>query len=201
MPTRILQPPRADHDCGSALARRALLLTVATWSLGLLVAGCGGSSPSGSGSSPAMFTAAAFRYASCVRNHGLPLFPDPSMTDHNGQQVAYLATPSSLVASPGFKRANKVCQKLLTPTLATTQNLAAKAAREQHLAAFAKCMRGHGVSAFPDPDAHGQLSQQMIITAGVDLQAPAVLAAAKECLPSAGGAIAAEQVDRIATGT
>jgi hypothetical protein len=122
------------------------------------------------------------------------------MTDHNGQQVAYLPTPSSLIASPEFKRANAVCQRILTPTLDTTENLAAQAAREQQLTAFAKCMRGHGVSAFPDPNSQAQLSQQTIINAGVDLHAPAVLAAAKQCLPAAGGAITAEQIGRTVSG-
>lgn len=123
------------------------------------------------------------------------------MTDHDGQQVAYLATPSSVVASPAFKTANNVCQKILTPVLDTTPNLAAQAEREQHMAAFAKCMRSHGVPGFPDPTNQGQLTQQMITNAGVDLHAPAVTAAAKTCLPPAGGAISAADVQRALDGT
>jgi hypothetical protein len=183
-------------------SRRAKPMAAAIASLALLAAGCGSSSPASPNTgSPASFTTAAFRYSSCMRDHGLPSFPDPTMTDHNGQQVAYLATPSSLVASPAFKAANKVCQKILAPVLDTTQNLAAQAAREQHMAAFAKCMRSHGVPDFPDPTNQGQLTQQMITNAGVDLHAPAVSAAAKTCLPAADGAISAQQVESAVGGT
>jgi len=49
--------------------------------LGLLVAGCGSSSPDTSMiGSPASFSAAAFKYSSCMRDHGLSSFPDPTMT-------------------------------------------------------------------------------------------------------------------------
>jgi hypothetical protein len=186
----------------TALAPRAVVVAAAGLSLVPLLAGCGaGGAPSGPGPSPATFTAAAFKYARCMRGNGMTGFPDPAMTDHNGQQVAYLATPSSLVASPAFKRANKTCQKILTPTLDTTQSLAATAAREQHIAAFARCMRSRGVSAFPDPNSQGQLSPQMISAAGVDLQAPAVFAAAKVCLASADGAITVQDIERSVSGT
>jgi hypothetical protein len=123
------------------------------------------------------------------------------MTDHNGQQVAYLATPSTLVASPAFKIANTVCQKILAPVLDTTQNLAAQVTREQHMAAFANCMRSHAVPDFPDPTSQGQLTQQMVSTAGVDLQAPAVSDAAKTCLPAADGTISAQQLQSAVGGT
>jgi hypothetical protein len=186
----------------TARAPRAIVLAVVALSVGLLAAGCGaGGAPPGPGPSPATFTAAAFRYARCMRGDGVTGFPDPSMTDHNGQQVAYLPTASSLAASPAFKHANTLCQKILTPTLDTPQSLAAKAARAQHLAAFASCMRSRGVSTFPDPNSQGQLSPQMIAAAGVDLQAPAVFAAAKLCLASADGAITVQEIERAVSGT
>ena len=181
---------------------RTVGVAAAGLTLAALVAGCGaGGVPSGPGPSAATFTAAAFKYARCMRGDGLAEFPDPAMTDHNGQQVAYLATPSSLAASPAFKRANKLCQKILAPTLDTTQNLAAEATRARHLAAFASCMRSHGVSTFPDPNSQGELSPQMIAVAGVDLQAPAVFAAAKLCLASADGAITVQEIERAVSGT
>jgi hypothetical protein len=193
MTTRIGSLIRAK----TARAPRAMAVAVVALSLGLLVAGCAvGGSSGGPGPSPATFTAAAFKYARCMRDNGVTGFPDPSMTDHDGQQVAYLATSSSLAASPAFKRANKPCQRILTPTLDTRQNLAAEATRAQHVAAFARCMRSHGVSAFPDPNSQGQLSPQMIAAAGVDLQAPAVFAAAKLCLTSADGAITVQEIER-----
>ncbi len=59
----------------------------------------------------------------------------------------------------------------------------------------------HGVSAFPDPGSQGQLSPQMIAAAGVDLQAPAVFAAAKLCLASADGAITPQELERAVSST
>jgi hypothetical protein len=183
-------------------SRRAKLMAAAIASLALLAAGCGSSSPAGPKTgSPASFTTAALKYAGCMRDQGVASFPDPAMTDHDGQQVAYLPTPDSLMASPAFKVANKVCQKILTPFVDPNQNLAAQATREQHLAAFAKCMRRHGVPGFPDPTNLGQLSQQMIASSGVDLHAPAVFAAVKACLPAADGEISAQQVESALGGT
>jgi hypothetical protein len=194
----ITQPPKANRTARSPIRRRSAFAAIAGLaSAALLVAGCGGASASGGpGPSAATFTAAAFKYASCMRAHGVPSFPDPAMTDHDGQQVAYLATPSALIASPAFKRANKICQRILTPVLDTTgASLAAQAAKEQHMVAFAKCMRSHSVPSFPDPTSQGKLSLQMLTNAGVDLHAPAVFAAAKTCLPAADGAISAQQIE------
>ncbi|MGO9901218.1 MAG: hypothetical protein ACLP0J_16340 [Solirubrobacteraceae bacterium] len=74
-----------------AQSRRAKLLAAAIAGLALLDAGCGASSPNNPNArSRASFTAAAFKYSSCMRDHGLSSFPDPTMTDHDGQQVAYL---------------------------------------------------------------------------------------------------------------
>jgi hypothetical protein len=199
----ISQPPKANQAQGPPGGRRPLIGALAAIAgIALVVAGCGGgSSSTGPGPSPATFTAAAFKYASCMRDHGLPSFPDPSKTDHNGQQVAYLGTSDSVETSPAFKTADKVCQKILAPTLDTAQNRAAQAAREQQMVAFATCMRSQGVPGFPDPTTQDQLTQQMITSAGVDLHAPAVFAAAKTCLPSAGGAISAQQVESAVKGT
>jgi hypothetical protein len=183
-----------------ACARRLAMLTAVLGGVAVLLAGCGGSDATSGGVSPATFTAAAFRYSNCMRSHGLSNFPDPSMTDHDGQRVAFLATPTSLASSPAFKGANRVCQAILSPDLVTTKNVETQATREQHLLAFARCMRSHGVPGFPDPTTQGQLTQAMLSSVGVDLKAPAVFGAAKTCLPSAGGVITAEEVQRAVNG-
>jgi len=61
-------------------------------------------------------------------------------------------------------------------------------------------MRDHEIPKFPDPTAQGQLTLKMLATAGVDLHAPAVISAAKSCLPSADGAITAQEVQRALNG-
>jgi hypothetical protein len=67
---------------------------------GLALAACGSSGSLPGASSAKAFTAATYRFSACMRDHGLPTFPDPSMTDHNGQQIAYLAPSDAMVASP-----------------------------------------------------------------------------------------------------
>jgi hypothetical protein len=200
MPTPMTQPAKANRTDRTPPTRRAIALTAAIAGIVLSASGCGAGSPSaGAGRSAETFTAAAFRYSGCMRRHGLSSFPSPATTDHDGQPVAYLAPTNALVASPAFKLANKDCQQIL-PILGHTQNIDAQAARERRLLAFATCMRGQHVSGFPDPTAQGQLTKQMITSAGVELRAPAVFAAAKTCLPSAQGAITAQQVERALSG-
>jgi hypothetical protein len=184
-------------------SRRVKLLAAAIASLALLAAGCGSSSPSSSNTpSPASFTAAAFKYSSCMRDHGLSSFPDPMMTDHNGQQVAYLTATIPVEPSPAFKSAQQACRKILpTPSNANTTQLAQQHAREEHILAFAKCLRSHGIPDFPDPTSQGQLTLEMVNAAGVDLHAPTVLTAAKTCLGTTDGAITAADVQRALDGT
>jgi hypothetical protein len=185
-------------------SRRAKSLAAAIASLALLATGCGTSSPANStAGSPASFTAAAFKYSSCMRDHGLSSFPDPTMTDHDGQQVAYLTATIPVDPSPAFKTAQKACQGILPPPInaSPTQLAQQRQTREQHLLAFAKCLRNHGIPEFPDPTSQGQLTLAMVNAAGVALHAPTVLTAAKTCLGTTDGPITAADVQRALTGT
>ncbi len=175
---------------------RPVMSAVAVAAAMLALAACGtGSSAAPGAPSARAFTAATYRFSACMRDHGLPTFPDPSLTDHDGQQVAYLAPTDAMVASPAYKKANRMCQAIL-PVATTARNPQSQSEREQHVLAFARCMRAHEVPNFPDPTAQGQLTLQMLAFAGVDLHAPAVISAAKSCLPSADGAITAHEVRR-----
>jgi len=125
----------------AALAAMALI--------GLLATACGGgSSPAASATGESASAAggstrvqAALAYASCMRSHGVPDFPDP---DSNGDfHVGNNSVSSQETA------ANHVCNHLLNadPQL--------NAAQRQHtlgqLVKYAHCMRAHGVPNFPDP--------------------------------------------------
>src|ERR1019366_2157384 len=101
------------------------------------------------------FTAAAFKYSSCMRDHGLSSFPDPMMTDHDGQQVAYLTATIPAHPSPAFKSAQTACQRILPPPInvSLTQLAQQRQAREQHLLTFAECLRNHGIPTSPIPPA------------------------------------------------
>jgi hypothetical protein len=88
------------------------------------------------------------QYAACMRSHGLPSFPSPTVL---GQAVR-LVLPPSMASSPQFQKAHKACQSLmparLTPPNFTTQQQA------DYLKAAA-CMRSHGIAGFPDPTFSG----------------------------------------------
>ena len=52
---------------------------------------------------------------------------------------------------------------------------------------FARCMRGHGVTRFPDPTAQGQLTVEMVQAQGIDVHSPAILRVVQTCLPASHG--------------
>jgi hypothetical protein len=136
-----------------------------------------------------------------MRQHGVPNFPDPSVS-HNGNQTSIRQVISKpLVSSPQFHTAQTACASLMPGGgPGGGRSPAEQHARAQHLLAFARCMRSHSVSTFPDPTAQGQLTLEMVHAAGIDLQAPAVQHAAYTCVPAAGGAITAADVHRALNG-
>jgi hypothetical protein len=53
-----------------------------------------------------------------MRDHGVSNFPNPTLTDHNGQSVAYIAPPNAVVTSPSYTSANKACARILPVPIA-----------------------------------------------------------------------------------
>ena len=179
-------------------ARPALAAVV----LALAAAGCGGSSsPSGSGaqSPPKGTVDAAYRFAACMRDHGVSGFPDPAITPNSsgGENVRQVVS-KTLVESPSFPAAQKACGNILpSPRNADAGlNPAQRAARLSYMLAFAQCMRHHGVARFPDPTAQGQLSIEMVDAAGVDVRAPSVQKDALTCLPATHGLLTPAAIRR-----
>jgi hypothetical protein len=181
--------------------RRAVALIAAVTGA-LFVSACGGSSPTPPVPSASQNPAdAAFKNASCMRQHGVPSFPDPKVVSTPGHQSIAMMVPRSLVDSPQFRAAQKAC-KAFAPGPGNgnpAETAQQQHAREQHLLAFARCMRSHNVRDFPDPNPRGQVTPEMVNAAGVDLHAPSVLAAARTCVPSAGGAVTRAQIQHAAS--
>jgi hypothetical protein len=151
---------------------RVRLLAVATLLSGVLVAGCGGSSPgpsvarlgsattsgstaaAGSGaassgsSSPSALDSDALAFAKCMRSNGVPNFPDPQA----GGGFLFRAN-HGLMSSPAVKAAQAKCRKLLPgggpPGPGTTTNPSPQTLA--HYLKLAQCMRKQGVYDFPDP--------------------------------------------------
>ena len=147
---------------------RARLLAAAALSSGVLVAGCGGSSPSptvarlastttagstaaGGGAassgppSPSSLDSDALAYANCMRSNGVPNFPDPNA----GGGFLFHARAGTNPSSPVFKVARAKCRHFMPPGPGSGPGPS-----PQTLARFlsiARCMRQHGVYDFPDP--------------------------------------------------
>jgi hypothetical protein len=178
--------------------RRLIGAVAALTGLALLVAGCGGVSPTttttgaaaGNGP-PKDIAGSAYRYSACMRNHGVSNFPDPKVTTSgSGTQVAIMV-PRGVGGTPQFNTAQTACKGILPQP--SKSDLAAQAKQQeihkQDLLAFAHCLRNHGVRGFPDPTSQGQLTLQMVQSAGIDLTAPFVRTAALTCVPASNGTI------------
>jgi hypothetical protein len=193
------QPSPTDRTPSpSGRPRRAIAVALAAAAAALLGTGCGSASPTGSStgagaSSQKSFVASAFRYSRCMRSHGLANFPDPKVSSSPGHSSVAVAVGGP--PSPAMNAAEKACHGLL-PKGGPNQAQQAQQDRvhKAALLAFARCLRSHGVPGFPDPTVQGQLSPQMLASAGVNLKAPGFLHAALGCVGVTHGAITAAQV-------
>jgi hypothetical protein len=149
-----------------ATARTAAAI-IAAAGLALLAAACSSGSPSSTGSSdpPGAGGSAPpseVGFASCMRSHGVPNFPDPS-----GSGALPKTSPQRLkVSTSQFQAAQRACQHLLPHTAnnstleqCETAGICTRAETQLILNAglrFAGCMRSHGVPKWPDPTADSQ---------------------------------------------
>jgi hypothetical protein len=145
----------------------------------LLAAGCGGSStPSTTGTTAQVSTALAF--SRCMRSHGVRAFPDPASSG----SIPKIPLQQLGVSSSQFQAAQSACNHLLPnggrPTPAALQQ------SWSDFRAFARCMRRHGDSSWPDPTPyppHPERPTFDLQAAGIDPSSPEVMSKARECLP------------------
>ena len=115
----------------------------------LLCAGCGSNAPAETGTASSTATGGgkqatgqdkAVKFAECIREHGVPHFPDP---DAKGE-FAFGINVSPAV----WKKAVNACKDLQPPGA-----LSGKRSPKQQSDAlrFAQCIRENGVKDFPDP--------------------------------------------------
>jgi len=172
-----------DNDAGGggrggmqrARQRRLGLVAAALACLAVLAAACSSSPGTGTGAGQAGGSAknSALAYSRCMRSHGITDYPDPNpqggLSLNAGQGTGI--NPSS----PQFKAANHACRSLLSPPAAASQ-----ADRTANLK-FARCMRSHGISDFPDPNAQGANSIQFQPGGDLDPNNPRFKAADQAC--------------------
>jgi hypothetical protein len=170
-------PPRTIEQVRPAARLRVVLAIGA-----VALAACGSSSkPSSSGSAGTQ----AVKYANCMRANGVPKFPDPGSSG---------ALPNP--ATPAFRAAEKACAKLQPVGLHLHGPPEPSAAELRAALTFARCMRAHGFSQFPDPLTTvsdvatltlGPGEYFPAIGNGTEVQSPAFRQTAKACgvqLPS-----------------
>jgi len=170
-------------------SRPAILVSVAAVAaLSLLAAGCGGGgSPSVASVASSTTTAAATEgppvaFARCMRSNGVPNYPDVGKP-----------RPEQLgVSQSRFRTAVGACSHLL-PHGGVSQTPPTRTQLADALS-FAKCMRSHGVSRFPDPTPQAGLTVEMVQAQGIDIHSTAVLHVVQTCLPASHGGLTAAKV-------
>lgn len=154
--------------------------------LALSAAGCGGGDDGGdqvatAGGKTPEATASAksgtddkgsvFEYSKCMRENGLPDFPDPEVGD-NGE--FRMSMPEGYDKAK-VDEAQKVCKQYL-PNGGEPPKVDPEALEKMR--EYAKCMRENGVPKFPDPKDGGfQLDGSVV----GDPQSPAFKAAEEKC--------------------
>ncbi len=138
--------------------------------LTVLVAGCGGSNAPSSGTASAGGPQAkALAYTRCMRNHGIPAFPDPT-TPSGGGATFHMTLNQD---TPTFKAASQACRTLLPGGQQAATTSAQQIAAEVR---WAQCLRSHGVPGFPDPNSEGAID-----SAKFDPTSPAFQRASAAC--------------------
>ncbi len=129
---------------GKRQARRlvpALLVVVPL----LVLAACGQNNRNSA--APVDKAAAGRAYAQCIRDNGVPDFPDP---DANGE----LRGPAHEKESdPKFRAAQEKCRDLAPGG----EHQRSDPATVEQMRKFSQCMRDNGLPDFPDPDPDGRL--------------------------------------------
>ncbi len=152
------------HPNRQSRSRPARLLALAPVMSAVLVAGCGGSSPSPtaatvgdastsassagrSGSTaPGDYGSGPLGFSKCMRAHGVPGFPDPA-PGRGAIQMPVGNNP----AAPAFQAAQTKCEKLVPGSGPSGAGQPPSAQTMAKLRRIAVCMRQRGVPQFPDP--------------------------------------------------
>jgi hypothetical protein len=148
--TRVMRRPWRAR---LTIARTAAAITASTV-LVLLAAACGGSpSSNGSGGSSnaggSPSSQPAIGYASCMRSHGVPKYPDPDSSNELPNGLPKVSVQQLEVSNSQYEAAQNACAHLLPNGGQMTQTQS-----QQDLDAmrrYAQCMRSHGVLTWPDP--------------------------------------------------
>ena len=162
------------------MRRRAMLALGALAVTAALGASCSGStSGSANGAATTAAAAQAVRFSTCMRDHGVAQFPDPSASGE--LTIEAVANGTSIDPnSEAFTRALSAC-KDLEPSGFTGHRRTTE--QQQAALRFAQCVRDNGVKDFPDPTPDGPIVDTTRIPslAGKDPRRSALTTAMQTC--------------------
>jgi hypothetical protein len=171
-------------------ARASCLLGATAAAISLAACGSANNTATNAAASVNRSYTMALAYATCVRAHGVPNFPDPSGNGNVGLRVqsnnGSMTVNGARVSAPAFQAAQQACRSKL-PNAGRPQPLSAS--RRQALINFSACMRAHGLPGFPDPIfTGGGVGIRLTPSSGIVPGSPAFKSAQTACASIAGKA-------------
>lgn len=166
----------ARRMAGGLLCAGALLATAACGSGGSGDTGAADATAGGSASHSQAPSAQAF--AECMRENGVPNFPDP---DPNGQTMIQKGQAGLDPNSAAYQHAASACSSLRPAGSSTGSDDSSSSS----MLAFAACMRKNGVPDFPDPK-----NGHLVMGGGFDPNSASVQGALEKCQSLLGGSVA-----------
>lgn len=146
--TRTAQSPAGGRKEGTSRRGRVSRLAMVLMAVAGLVAACsdGGSHAAASSSRNATSTQSSARqsgilFVNCMRSHGITDISDP--VPGGGFDI-----PKGVKSEPRFQSASQACQKDLPGGGSAAKTKHVNIQQELN---FARCMRSHGITDFPDP--------------------------------------------------
>lgn len=156
--------PNAAGDSGSSTSTTTASST-----------GGGGASQSGSSSA----SKSAIAFASCVRAHGEPNFPDSAVTVDGGRVTFHITSQDGVNPnSSQFQVAMNACRKDLP---GGTSSGGTSSAHQAQLLKWVQCLRTHGIPNFPEPNAQGGIIVRGGSGSGLDPNSPQFQQAMQDC--------------------
>ena len=158
---------------GMRRRRQRLFASLSAGGCVLVLAACGSSgTPHAAASND---HAVGVKFATCMRDHGVPNFPDPEADSGIQIPVSLAKNPS-----PAFTSAMHACKHLVPAAAAHPP--AVSASQKAAALKLAQCMREHGVPNYPDPTyKNGQVIPPSIADPAINPASPAFSAASKTC--------------------
>jgi hypothetical protein len=156
--------------------KRIIVVALAAAVVVLLLSACSSSDSSDSAATTSDTEQAALDFAQCMRDNGVPSFPDPVAKPDGsfGFERPQGVQPSTL--DDALERCQSEARAAGVDSLRATQD---PQTRDQ-LFEFSRCMRRNGVPDFPDPKPNATGSLRSVF-GNVDLQSPRVQKAMQSC--------------------